>query len=1379
MRKIGYILMTALLALAACSRVPEPEMPGWVDPTPEGTRVTVSFKVAVPTDEMETKAMGNTPSIDPNGFYVAVFGGSGYFNEWVKATVTPATTNYSSTNLTVYDISADLSVSDSRLRLHFIANCPASIRTSPPISGSQDTEEYVLSRIRSQLTDTYNDGYWQKIILPNGVRAENEGTLTVPHWVPTDATLAQFPEPIVLVRNFARVYLRNLTRVIKDTDNNKLGQEVVISEFALAYAPSEGVIAPILSAPFASSSTGSPISEPAESDHTTPVYYENFLMNYQRYPIASDNQADTLVTAAPFNYGGFSPSDQAYNYYPANDDPGIPTLADMKSWDVDHPENNVLFVYERTSPSTARRATRVIIHAQRFDYTDPHNPVGEGLKYYALDIVNTAGVTVPLLRNQTYTVLLLNIEAGSGETDISKASEASSATVSGDPNYQTLGTISDGKSSIGTSFTEKFYVKPQEDSVMFRYIPTSVTDEHYRANQEGNELVTIKVGKYNAENGDFTELTPAQATSEGILAFKTEGSEYKVWISKENGNVVQYVRSNNAWVEATSAQINDDTVEKWGMIQYQLNESYKDSQGYFNEDRTMAIQVTGSYSDRSMSRVVILKTSQRQTLQVECLQKYVAKAVGEEEVVRLSVPTGLSRSVFPLEFKIEAAKYSLTPNGDVLPVAYGTSTISNIDAPAFYFVRSVTQEEYDTLRVINGKKVIDCHFKTTLPSNASKVYVTNHYFNDDDAYDEFFNYTQRLFTNQSGGNLSISSNPVLRNSNITFSFALDHEHRTNTVVWWDPTNLLEQSTSAQAAQDKGLSEGNRVLPPIMTVKLTGFTPQYQEDGMTPVTTALVHQTGNTYWYYVGSGRPEQGMANVSLALKVTGAVGSTGKIELSTANITENPLLYATASASATIRGNSFNNLDYGTSELALGLDKTTTFRFAYGGEVVPVTVSFSGLTLSSTTISGMDVTDNHNGTYTLTPRDTSVTTYEFSVNSTKVFAAGRVTLNAENYDTAYKDIKRSTFTIEQNELYFRNASGGDPTGFTKGPGNNGTYVYMNNANEYSYLARSRSNNNYYNNSQMTVDPADFTIENDDATVYFIYRTGNNNNYTYYTATSTLSALMNATTSARVTLYFGIHVSGVSLNYTTALVAPGKTLQLTATVTPNNASDQSVTWESSDPSVATVSSTGLVTVAAGATVGSRATITVTTNDGHYTATCLVKVPRRVWHAESYTINMNNSSNYNTTSFTTSPQNVVFTNSEGDRRWTNSNWTYYKLMGTRTNNGWIIPNYSYSSGYFTVTAPPAASYDDSRIIGIALSYDDGQSNRAVTYLGDGSTNLTGSKTVWGTTNTTSGEQSGYQTVRVTMSCTSASEYDDRNRISSLTVYYGYYTLVDPD
>ncbi|MEQ2456991.1 glycoside hydrolase family 2 TIM barrel-domain containing protein [Flavonifractor hominis] len=61
-------------------------------------------------------------------------------------------------------------------------------------------------------------------------------------------------------------------------------------------------------------------------------------------------------------------------------------------------------------------------------------------------------------------------------------------------------------------------------------------------------------------------------------------------------------------------------------------------------------------------------------------------------------------------------------------------------------------------------------------------------------------------------------------------------------------------------------------------------------------------------------------------------------------------------------------------------------------------------------------------------------------------------------------------------------------------------------------------------------------------------------------------------------------------------------VQLTATVEPAEAS-QHVTWTSSDPSVATVSDTGLVTV-----VGEgMTTITATTADGNFTADCLVQV----------------------------------------------------------------------------------------------------------------------------------------------------------------------------
>ncbi|HTJ53703.1 MAG TPA: Ig-like domain-containing protein [Cyclobacteriaceae bacterium] len=82
-----------------------------------------------------------------------------------------------------------------------------------------------------------------------------------------------------------------------------------------------------------------------------------------------------------------------------------------------------------------------------------------------------------------------------------------------------------------------------------------------------------------------------------------------------------------------------------------------------------------------------------------------------------------------------------------------------------------------------------------------------------------------------------------------------------------------------------------------------------------------------------------------------------------------------------------------------------------------------------------------------------------------------------------------------------------------------------------------------------------------------------------------------------------VSVTGVSVSPTSASIKAGLTQQLTATITPSNATNQNVTWSSSNTAVATVSTTGLVTgVAAGS-----ATITVTTQDGNKTATAAITV----------------------------------------------------------------------------------------------------------------------------------------------------------------------------
>ncbi|MBS6629400.1 MAG: Ig domain-containing protein [Clostridiales bacterium] len=83
-----------------------------------------------------------------------------------------------------------------------------------------------------------------------------------------------------------------------------------------------------------------------------------------------------------------------------------------------------------------------------------------------------------------------------------------------------------------------------------------------------------------------------------------------------------------------------------------------------------------------------------------------------------------------------------------------------------------------------------------------------------------------------------------------------------------------------------------------------------------------------------------------------------------------------------------------------------------------------------------------------------------------------------------------------------------------------------------------------------------------------------------------------------------VHASGVTLNASEVTMGGvGSTYKLTATVNPSDAANQAVTWESSDPSVVTVSDDGTLTAVA---MGD-ATITVKTVDGGYTATCAVKV----------------------------------------------------------------------------------------------------------------------------------------------------------------------------
>ena len=106
------------------------------------------------------------------------------------------------------------------------------------------------------------------------------------------------------------------------------------------------------------------------------------------------------------------------------------------------------------------------------------------------------------------------------------------------------------------------------------------------------------------------------------------------------------------------------------------------------------------------------------------------------------------------------------------------------------------------------------------------------------------------------------------------------------------------------------------------------------------------------------------------------------------------------------------------------------------------------------------------------------------------------------------------------------------------------------------------------------------------------------------TATITATTTDGSNLSASCSVTVNQLATGITLNKTTATINNGETLQLTATVSPYNANNSTVTWSSSNTSVATVSSNGLVTAKSRGT----ATITATTTDGtNLSASCSVTV----------------------------------------------------------------------------------------------------------------------------------------------------------------------------
>ena len=97
------------------------------------------------------------------------------------------------------------------------------------------------------------------------------------------------------------------------------------------------------------------------------------------------------------------------------------------------------------------------------------------------------------------------------------------------------------------------------------------------------------------------------------------------------------------------------------------------------------------------------------------------------------------------------------------------------------------------------------------------------------------------------------------------------------------------------------------------------------------------------------------------------------------------------------------------------------------------------------------------------------------------------------------------------------------------------------------------------------------------------------------------------TQSCSVTVIRKIPITALTIDPSSVRLSVGEEFVLKAIVTPNNADNQTLIWDSDNKAVATVDQNGVVTAVA----DGEAEITVTTEDGDHSATCAVTVIKRM------------------------------------------------------------------------------------------------------------------------------------------------------------------------
>ncbi len=618
----------------------------------EGQKVMVYFNVETP--EPETKALGENPNI--TSLHVAVFGSSGYLKEYQLAEpVNGYVSAEGVANKKGYRV--QLSITSSRVRVHFIANGPATL----PF----DYESVVMSKLTST---GGQDAYWQRIILDNGIYADKEAagyydtppTLTLdPDFdLDTDGTTHKMAL-VPLVRNFAK-----LTVVALPVAESNF----TVNSFCVVNVPDKGSVAPY------NRTTG------------------DFVMNYDSYP--------TLAALSAVYPGNLPGESQIIKTYPTEAD-----FTNLTNGVV--AAGGAVYMYERPVPVSD--ATVLIVNGT---YKDPSNG-NENTGYYKIDLMEGSEY-LPILRNFRYQINIQKVNRKGKSTVAGAVNGAGSADISADISTASQTGISDGKSSISVSSTEMTLSLGGEYSLGVTFVPdvsNGVID---------NSLIT-----------------------------------YELLAPEANGAVI--ADESDISFEASTGTLTFTTTD--------VDPVHMKSQ---------KIRIIGTSTTSRLYREVTIRLLPQQTMTVSCIP--VIEAEPEtEQTITVTIPKDLPRSIFPLQFKVEVANKTLTPNAGDLPVEPGETIIPGQSGQSFQFVKTVSYADY-TANYSGNTSSFTCEFKSIIGESDSYVYVSNPFFATGSTH--FNTFVKRYFYDLAFN----TAGAINEDDPVQFTFKLDRDHDTEKLI---------------------------------------------------------------------------------------------------------------------------------------------------------------------------------------------------------------------------------------------------------------------------------------------------------------------------------------------------------------------------------------------------------------------------------------------------------------------------------------------------------------------------------------------------------------------------------------------------------------------